>query len=49
MSDTMSECPFSVAQVSPVPTFHSLIVLVLDTARSEQSGEKATTRATESV
>src|SRR5262249_45670999 len=30
---------------SPVPTFHSLIVLVLDVARTEPSGEKATDRA----
>ena len=32
-SNTMFECPFSVAQASPVSTFHSLIVLVLDAAR----------------
>ena len=49
MSNTRFEWPFSVAQASPVPTFHSLIVLVLDAARTEPSGEKATDRAAASV
>ena len=40
MSPTMVECPFSVAQASPVSTFHSLIVLVLDTARSGAVGRE---------
>ena len=37
----MFEWPFSVAQASPVSTFHSLIVFELDAARYGPSGEKA--------